>query len=64
MDIAKKIDHTMLKADAGKDSILRYCEEAKAHGFASVCVNTSYVPLVAKCGGLSFGSNVYKGEGF
>lgn len=48
MDIAKKIDHTMLKADAGKESILRYCEEAKAHGFASVCVNTSYVPLVAK----------------
>ena len=48
MDIAKKIDHTMLKAEAGKDSILRYCEEAKANHFASVCVNTSYVPLVAK----------------
>mgnify|MGYP000881811328 CR=1 FL=1 len=48
MDIAKKIDHTMLKAEAGKESILRYCEEAKANGFASVCVNTSYVPLVAK----------------
>ena len=48
MDIAKKIDHTMLKAEAGKESILRYCEEAKANGFASVCVNTCYVPLVAK----------------
>ena len=48
MDIAKMIDHTMLKADATKDTILRYCEEAKDNGFASVCVNSSYVALVAK----------------
>lgn len=48
MDIAKMIDHTMLKADATKNTILRYCEEAKDNGFASVCVNSSYVALVAK----------------
>ena len=48
MDIAKMIDHTMLKADATKDTILRYCEQAKDNGFASVCVNSSYVALVAK----------------
>ena len=48
MDIAKMIDHTMLKADATKDTIIRYCEEAKDNGFASVCVNSSYVALVAK----------------
>ena len=48
MDIAKMIDYTMLKADATKDTILRYCEEAKDNGFASVCVNSSYVALVAK----------------
>lgn len=48
MDIAKMIDHTMLKADATKVTILRYCEEAKDNGFASVCVNSSYVALVAK----------------
>ena len=48
MDIAKMIDNTMLKADATKDTILRYCEEAKDNGFASVCVNSSYVALVAK----------------
>lgn len=48
MDIAKMIDHTILKADATKDTILRYCEEAKDNGFASVCVNSSYVALVAK----------------
>lgn len=37
----------MLKADAGKNKILSYCEEAKENGFASVCVNTCYVKLVA-----------------
>ncbi|MCU6746238.1 deoxyribose-phosphate aldolase [Faecalicatena acetigenes] len=47
MDIAKKIDHTMLKADATKESIIRYCKEAKEHGFASVCVNTCHAALVA-----------------
>lgn len=46
MSIAKYIDHTMLKADAKKETILRYCEEAKQYGFASVCVNSYYVPLV------------------
>ena len=47
MDIAKKIDHTMLKADATKESIIRYCKEAKEHGFASVCVNACHAALVA-----------------
>ncbi len=47
MDIAKKIDHTMLKADATKESIIRYCKEAKEHGFASVCVNTCHAALAA-----------------
>ncbi len=48
MSINKKIDHTMLKADATKETIERYCEEAKKYAFASVCVNSYYVPLVAK----------------
>lgn len=48
MDIAKKIDHTMLKADATSETIRRYCQEALENGFASVCVNTCHVPLVAK----------------
>lgn len=42
------IDHTMLKADASRDTIIRYCSEAKEHQFASVCVNTAFVPLVAE----------------
>lgn len=48
MEISKVIDHTMLKADASKETIKRYCEEAKKYGFASVCVNTCHVPLVAE----------------
>ena len=48
MDIAKMIDHTMLKADATTETIKKYCSEAKEYGFASVCVNTCHVPLVAE----------------
>lgn len=48
MEIAKLVDHTMLKADATSETIKRYCSEAKEYGFASVCVNTCQVPLVAK----------------
>lgn len=47
MDIAKMIDHTMLKADALSKTVAQYCEEAVTHGFASVCVNSCQVPLVA-----------------
>ncbi|WP_097006269.1 deoxyribose-phosphate aldolase [Lacrimispora amygdalina] len=48
MSIANMIDHTMLKADAGAETIRKYCQEAKEYGFASVCVNTSQVPLAAE----------------
>lgn len=48
MNIAKMIDHTMLKADATTETIKRYCSEAKEYGFASVCVNTCHVHLVAE----------------
>lgn len=48
MSIAKRIDHTMLKADASSETIRRYCREAIENGFASVCVNTCHVPLVAQ----------------
>lgn len=48
MNIANKIDHTMLKADATKETIKKYCDEAREYGFASVCVNTCHVPLVSE----------------
>lgn len=44
MELNRYIDHTLLKADAGKDQILRLCNEAKDHHFASVCVNSYWVP--------------------
>ena len=48
MSIANMIDHTNLKADAKEADIIRYCTEAKENGFASVCVNTYFVPVVAR----------------
>ncbi|MCR4989481.1 MAG: deoxyribose-phosphate aldolase [Lachnospiraceae bacterium] len=44
---AKLFDHTILKADATKDKVLKICDEAKKFGFMSVCVNSYYTPLVA-----------------
>jgi deoxyribose-phosphate aldolase len=48
MNIADKIDHTMLKADATSDTIRRYCREAVRYGFASVCVNSCHAALVTE----------------
>ncbi|MCL2578530.1 MAG: deoxyribose-phosphate aldolase [Oscillospiraceae bacterium] len=46
--LAGYIDHTLLKSDAKIADILKVCDEAKAHGFASVCVNPSYIRYVAE----------------
>ena len=43
-DLAKYIDHTLLRADAKASDIARLCREAKEHGFKSVCVNPCWVP--------------------
>ena len=40
-ELAKMIDHTMLKPDATKASIEKLCKEALDYNFASVCVNPS-----------------------
>lgn len=45
--VARVIDHTILKPEATGDDIRRVCAEARAYGFASVCVNPCWVPLVA-----------------
>ena len=47
-EIAGIIDHTQLSACAGEKDIEKLCEEAKKYGFASVCVNPSYVPFAAE----------------
>ncbi|MGX9135324.1 deoxyribose-phosphate aldolase [Rummeliibacillus sp. JY-2-4R] len=44
---ASYIDHTLLKPEATKEQILKLCAEAKEFGFASVCVNPTWVSLSA-----------------
>ena len=48
MKLNKYIDHTLLKATATKNDIIKLCQEAKAHQFFSVCVNSCYVSLAKK----------------
>lgn len=43
MEIAKYIDHTLLKADARKEEIIQLCEEARQYGFKSVCINPTWI---------------------
>ena len=45
--LAKFIDHTILKPDATAAQVLKLCDEAKEYGFASVCVNPSRIALAA-----------------
>jgi deoxyribose-phosphate aldolase len=44
-NIARMIDHTLLKPDATRAELVKLCEEASTHRFASVCINTTWVPL-------------------
>ena len=46
-ELAKMIDHTILKANATQSDIEKLCEEAKEYKFASVCVNPYWVPLAS-----------------
>lgn len=43
MNVAKLIDHTLLKPDATQVQIQHLCSEARTHGFACVCVNPVWV---------------------
>ena len=42
-DLAGRIDHTILKSEAGPAAIDALCEEAGRYGFAAVCVNPIWV---------------------
>ena len=55
LGIARLIDHTLLKPDASAAEIAQLCREAREYHFASVCVNSAYVPL---CADLLKGSDV------
>ncbi len=55
-DVARLIDHTLLKADATQDQIAQLCYEARKYGFAAVCVNPTHVKL---CSQLLQGTEVH-----
>jgi len=54
-EVAKIIDHTLLRPDATPEEVVRLCREARDYDFAAVCVNPCYVSL---CKGLLKGSPV------
>ena len=54
-DLARFIDHTLLKPNATEEQIRKLCAEALEFNFRSVCVNPTWVPLVS---GLLRGSEV------
>jgi deoxyribose-phosphate aldolase len=45
--VAALIDHTLLKPDATRAQVEQLCAEAAEFGFATVCVNPSWVALAA-----------------
>jgi deoxyribose-phosphate aldolase len=47
VNLAKYIDHTLLKPDATAADIDKLCAEAMKHGFASVCINPVWVSRAA-----------------
>lgn len=48
MQLATRIDHTILKPDCTLEDIKGVCEEAKTHGFFSVCIPPFYVKDAAQ----------------
>jgi len=48
LNLAKMIDHTLLKPDATQQEIAQLCFEARKYGFASVCINPTWVSLCAQ----------------
>lgn len=48
IELAKMIDHTILKPIASSEDIIKLCREAREYGFASVCINPFFVPLAVE----------------
>jgi deoxyribose-phosphate aldolase len=49
VDLPRRIDHTLLRADAGLGDIRNLCDEAREFGFFSVCVNPVWVAAAREC---------------
>ncbi len=47
-DLARYIDHTLLKAKTTREELKKLCDEAAKYKFASVCVNPSNVPYCVR----------------
>jgi deoxyribose-phosphate aldolase len=43
LELARRIDHTLLKPEATRDQIDAVCDAALAHRFAAVCVNPMWI---------------------
>ncbi len=54
-EIARLLDHTILKPETTAGQVVTLCREAKEYGFAGVCINPAFVSLAA---GLLAGSPV------
>lgn len=48
LDMARYIDHTLLKPEATSAEIDQLCREAEQYGFASVCINPTWVKRAAE----------------
>lgn len=46
-NLAKTVDHTVLKPDTTTKTIEKFCKEAIEWGFASICINPTHVKLAA-----------------
>lgn len=47
-DLARYIDHTLLRATASEAEIKKLCQEAVEHSFFAVCVNSCHVAFAAQ----------------
>ncbi len=47
-ELAPMMDHTLLKAEATLPEFIKICDEARAHSFASVCVNSARIADVTR----------------
>jgi deoxyribose-phosphate aldolase len=47
-DLARYIDHTLLKPDSTEEQVRQLCAEAREHAFRSVCINPTWVGLASK----------------
>jgi deoxyribose-phosphate aldolase len=55
IEVARYIDHTLLKPEASRAEVQKLCQEARAYSFASVCVNPTWVK---ECAFALYGSPV------